>query len=248
MARTVGAPLSRVPATSPAGRPKVDLRPLISSHLMDQGARPLCVPFALSHAHNALLASRNSAVDTAVAPEAIWWHCAHRGQTWPEGMLVEHAALAVADCGQPALAEWPWNPSLGVGTEDPPTSAGAPPWQRALIDELRLARDGVEDDLEDALAAYLPVVLVVEITDEFDNAAFDGSIEVPDIRSPIGDNHAVVVVGASTHPLKGRRLLIRNSWGTGWGAGGYGWLPLDYLVANAQQAAVVVDQPAAGGP
>ena len=25
-------------------------------------------------------------------------------------------------------------------------------------------------------------------------------------------------------------LLFRNSWGTGWGSSGYGWLPYDYVL------------------
>ncbi|UXA15847.1 hypothetical protein KXD97_32415 (plasmid) [Mycobacterium sp. SMC-8] len=117
---------------------------------------------------------------------------------------------------------------------------GVPPWQRAKVDDVVLAHDGVEDGIEDALSAGHPVILVVEVTAEFENPAPDGSIDVPDIRSPEGDLHAVLVVGAATHPQAGRRLLIRNCWGTYWGAGGYGWLPLDYLVVNVQEAAAVV--------
>jgi len=243
---------SNLPSASQPGggrpaRPNVDLRGLISSNLMDQGARPVCLPFALSHAHDALVHAQ--AGSTAMAPEAIWWHCTVRGQTSPGGMLLEDGAHALRESGQPPLADWPWNPHLGVNTEDPPTAVGNPPWQQATAAELGLAHDGIEDDIEDALAAGHPVILIVEVTAEFDDAGPDGSIDVPDIRSPEGDYHAVLVVGAATHAELGRRLLIRNSWGPYWGAGGYGWLPLDYLVANALQAAVLIEPaPTDGAP
>lgn len=229
------------PGQAAVPRPDVDLRARISSLLMSQGPRPLCVPISLSLAHDALDGS-GPTVDAAKAPEAIWWHCAQRGQTHPDGMGLNHAGDALADSGQPPLSQWPWNPNLGYGTEDPPTIAGAPPWQQARTYVFEPAHDGVEDRIEDTLGAGYPLVLVVEVTKEFEDPAPDGSINVPDIRSPAGDYHAVLVVGATTDPAKGRRLLIRNSWSEAWGAAGYGWLPLDYLVANAVQAAVVITQ------
>lgn len=227
------------PAPSGVPRPAVDLRSRISSPLMTQGPRPLCVPFSLSLAHDALDGS-DPTVDTAMAPEAIWWHCAQRGQAHPTGMALGHAGEALRDSGQPPLSQWPWNPNLGYGTEDPPTEIGAPPWQQARTFVFEPAHDGVEDQIEDTLAAGYPLVLVVEVTHEFQNPASDGSIDVPDVRGPAGDYHAVLIVGAATDPVEGRRLLLRNSWSEAWGAAGYGWLPLDYLVANAVQAAVVI--------
>lgn len=176
-----------------------------------------------------------------MAPEAIWWHCVQRGQTSPAGMALEHASEALQGSGQPPLSRWPWNPTLGYETEEPPTAAGNPPWRQAHTLVFEPAHDGVEDQIEDALAAGFPVVLVVEVTRELQYPAPDGSIDVPDIRSPPGEYHAVLVVGAATDPVNGRRLLIRNSWSEAWGAGGYGWLPLDYLVANAVQVAAVID-------
>ena len=228
------------PAAAALPRQDVDLRARISSPLMSQGPRPLCVPLSLSLAHDALDVS-DPTVDTAKAPEAIWWHCAQRGQTHPEGLALSHASEALANSGQPPLDQWPWNPNLGYGTEDPPTSVGAPPWQQARTLIFEPAHDGVEDQIEDALAAGYPLVLVLEVTHEFQNPASDGSIDMPDIRSPAGDYHAVLVVGAATDQNEGRRLLIRNSWSEAWGAAGYGWLPLDYLVANAVRAAVVIN-------
>ena len=203
---------------------------------MDQGARPVCVPFALSLAHEAMAATGS---DSAMAPEAIWWRASSLAQVSAGGMLLKDAGDALTTTGQPALKEWPWNPRLGAGTEPPPATAGAPPWRTATAEDLALAHDGVEDELEDALAAGIPVVLVVEVTTEFENASAEGLIEIPDIRSAAGDYHAVLVVGAISDPDHGRLLLIRNSWSKYWGAGGYGWLPTDYLIAHAVQAAVV---------
>jgi hypothetical protein len=36
----------------------------------------------------------------------------------------------------------------------------------------------------------------------------------------------------TTSASNSKALLIRNSWGTGWGMGGYGWLPYDYILAS----------------
>lgn len=224
-------------ATSAAasGRRDVDLRPLLPPTVPTQGHRPLCLPFALTGAHDAL----RQGARTPFAPESVWWRCAQLGQTTRYGVLLDHAGGALADVGQAAAAVWPYNPTLGYGTEDPPTACGQPPWQRADWQRVRLARDGIEDDIQDVLATSRPIVLVIEVTDEFEQPAPDGRIDVPPITTPAGDYHAVLVVGAATDPVHGRRLLIRNSWGPAWGAGGYGWLPLPYLVAFAAQAAVV---------
>lgn len=215
-------------------RRDIDLRTKIASQVWFQGARPLCGPISLSQAHEAI-----SPDTEAMAPEAIWWACSKLGQTSADGMLLVDAGRALRLGGQPLLARWPWNPNLGVDTEDPPQKAGTPPWNVAELVILQLAHDGQEDGIENALEAGYPVVLNLELTQEFDDAASDGSINLPDIRNPPGDYHAVVIVGAASDNEHGRRFLIKNSWGDHWGAGGYGWLPVDYLVANAVQAAIV---------
>lgn len=147
---------------------------------------------------------------------------------------------ALADLGQPPLGVWPYNPALGVGTEMQPAAAAIASWYKAQAIELPLAHDGIEDLLEDVLASSVPVVVVIEVTREFENATATGEISVPSIRSPVGDYHAVIALGAATSAdTTLRRLLIHNTWGDGWGAGGFGWLPLDYLIAFAVQAAIV---------
>ena len=221
-------------------RPPVDLRPLVQGAIRDQGSRPLCVPLSVSAAHQAARARLAAAVPEPLTPEPLWAHCMQSGRVSPLGTTMAAVGDALAELGQPPLSVWPYNPGLGVGTEMPPAAAAIASWYKTQAIELPLAHDGIEDLLEDVLASSVPVVVVIEVTAEFENAAATGEISVPSLRSPVGDYHAVVALGAATNAdTTLRRVLIHNTWGDGWGAGGYGWLPLDYLIAFSVQAAIL---------
>ncbi|MFN9660746.1 MAG: C1 family peptidase [Cyanobacteriota bacterium] len=67
-----------------------------------------------------------------------------------------------------------------------------------------------------------------------------GSIPFPSVGERVVGGHAVVAIGYNDTvkisnknpggPTTTGALLIRNSWGTGWGDGGYGWLPYEYVL------------------
>lgn len=218
----------------------IDLRSLVGDTVLDQGARPTCVPFATSAVHEASRTG-SGAARAHLSPEAIWRTCVQRQLAGHYGMALMSATGALEVDGQPLLDDWPYNNTLGAGTEDAPATAGSPPWRQAALQPLPLLGDGLEVGIEAALTVGRAVILVIEITDEFEMADHvDGHIAIPNIRAKHGGYHAVACVGARTDPDRGRLLLIKNSWGTDWGAAGYGWLPLEYLVAFGAEAATVV--------
>ncbi|MEA5358293.1 C1 family peptidase [Amycolatopsis sp., V23-08] len=219
-------------------RPAVDLTDQIGSPLTDQGPRPTCVPVSLASTHEAERhADGPEGFQAAIEP--VWWHLHTQELTGPEGVRLTDAASALTSTGHCHRDRWPYDTTLGAGTEPPPPAAGNPPWLRARLNLLQLAHDGIEDALEDKLAGGHPVVLVLEMTDSFLDPGPDGLVAVPDIRVPSGGYHAVVAVGAWTDRDRERVLLIRNSWGDWWGAGGHCLLPVGYLINFAVQAATL---------
>lgn len=201
----------------------------------------MCVPFAVGANHEARRAFEGADVE-ALSPESLWRRCTQLAQTGPDGVLLVDVAAALSAVGQPPLALWPYNSGLGPGTEEPPLAVGPEPWLTATFTQVLLAHDSVEAGLEAKLDAGAAVVLVVELTDEFEQPEPDGRIRVPSLRAPAGGYHAVLVVGAAD--LAGdRHLLVRNSWGDGWGLGGYAWLPVAYLESFAVQAGLVGGSP-----
>ncbi len=89
------------------------------------------------------------------------------------------------------------------------------------------------------LAAGHPAMFGFTVYSSMDQAEGDGRIPFPSAREKILGGHAVAAVGyddrlriknARGGQMSSGALLIRNSWGAGWGESGYGWLPYDYLM------------------
>ena len=217
----------------------VDLRARLLHRVRQQGPRPLCLPVAVTTLHEAALSAACQQPAIALALEPLWRHACENGRSGAEGTTLHAISEAVQRSGQPQEVSWRYNPELGAGTEDPPPGTLSAYFHCCKLIELPLAHDGIEESIEAALWAGLPVLIVVELTAEFETPS-DGEIAVPALAAPLGDYHAVVAVGASTSSAGDERsLLVRNSWGPGWGLGGYARVPYDYLIAFGVQAAIV---------
>ena len=182
----------------------------------------------------------------SLAVEPLWQHCVNTGTAGTAGTTLAAAGVALAGTGQTLEERWPYDPSLGPGTELTPTGVTSADFRTASLTSVPLQHDGIEDQVEQSLAQGLAVAIVIEVTAEFDDAP-GGEIAVPALTAPLGDYHAVLAIGVATNAaVTSRRLLIRNSWGPGWGANGHAWLPYDYLTSLAVDAAAV--DPRALGP
>jgi C1A family cysteine protease len=94
------------------------------------------------------------------------------------------------------------------------------------------------DRIKTNLTAGLPSMFGFTVYDSIYDAE-TGKIPYPCSGEKVAGGHAVVAVGYDDsvvieNPKCGKTskgaLLIRNSWGTSWGDGGYGWMPYDYVL------------------
>jgi C1A family cysteine protease len=98
------------------------------------------------------------------------------------------------------------------------------------------------------LAAGTPVMIGIEVYPSFEAVGSDGIVPMPGAKEDCLGGHAVLAVGYDDNFKKQKSgcllsllsaifgassdsgyLIVRNSWGKGWGDGGYFYLPYSYL-------------------
>jgi len=198
----------------------------------DQTPRPTCCAFAASDAHAAARAGWEP-----LSAEWAYYHALKRDGGHPDDGATLTAMLAtIKSDGQPVESDWPYIRAeiIDIKSWKPPARTG-----QLFFRDHDTCTVTIQHVL-DWLNAGCPVLITMTISDAFYLPNVEGVIER---REPIDPErlHAVVAVG---HGERGstRFVLVRNSWGLGWGLKGYAWVAVDYLAPRLMEAAIMTTE------
>lgn len=153
-----------------------------------------------------------------------------------EGATVRAGVKAAAKYGVPPETMWPYiaaniyaEPTKDVFAEA--KKARSTNYYRL---DVRQATDGDTLLAVKAAVQKLPVAFGSTVYNSIFYVGKDGKIPLPSLNEE-GGGHALLILGYDDDMViqneKGA-LLLQNSWGEGWGDGGYGWLPYQYILSG----------------
>jgi C1A family cysteine protease len=208
---------------------KVDLRAMCSP-VEDQGPVGSCTANALAGAAEFLEIKQTKAW-TDLSRLFIYYNERVLEHTTGSdaGAMLRDGIKTMAKQGACAEKLWPYDPSK-VETKPPP-SCYQDGTNRQITAYFRL--NGLQD-MRSCLAAGYPFVFGFAVYESFESAqvAKTGVLNLPKKGEEFKGGHAVCAVGYDDAK---QRLLVRNSWGAGWGQHGYFTMPYAYA-ANTNLA------------
>ena len=167
-------------------------------------------------------------------------------ETGDTGAFLRTTMGALVLFGVPPEEYWPYN--VAEYNTEPSAFCYAFAQNYQSISYYRLDPPGTKgpallNQIKTNLAAGLPSMFGFTVYSSIHQSdASAGKIPYPVKGDKIAGGHAVVVAGyddkmkikntASGAKETTGALLIRNSWGTGWGENGYGWLPYEYVLTG----------------
>ena len=215
------APLENM-AALPAS---VDLRPNCPKEVYDQGQLGSCTANALA---GALEFDQIKQGMKTFTPSRLFIYynerVAEHTVGTDSGAQLRDGIKSVGTTG--ACPESDWAYDITKFMEKPP----APAYKDAPLGKaLQYQRvPQVLNQMKGCLASGYPFVFGFTVYESFesDQVAKTGVVPMPAANEKVLGGHAVMVVG---YDDSSQRFVVRNSWGPGWGMGGYFTIPYAYL-------------------
>jgi C1A family cysteine protease len=137
------------------------------------------------------------------------------------GAQIRDGIKSVAKQGDCPESEWPY--VISQFAVKPPDSCYADAIKYEVVKYERI-NNTVLAQMKACLAAGYPFVFGITVYSNFPMNTRTGAVSMP--KGSIQGGHAILCVGYND---SASRFIFRNSWGTGWGAKGYGTIPYNYL-------------------
>lgn len=201
-----------------------------------------------------------SAIDHAVARWLGKASHVSAMQIWSRYRTPYEAKTVSENLEQPIAAEedWPFDAKAAVlmmpcdETKKPGTCGAAPDPKKvdltskrpiALFTRAQRLEKTDTGTLEQRLASGQDIVVTVDLPDTFAPVGKPNARYIPHYVEAAKDSgHAMVVAGYAS-VKGGAYFLLHNSWGPGWGDGGYAWMHEETLKAHLDEALVLDAEP-----